>query len=376
MGDIIQANYEQLAQVAERFGLAAEASAELRGRLMRDFSPLEAGGWVGRGSAAFCAEMHGDVFPAMDRLIGALLAAQQVTLDLRTVFQRAEEEAAAPLRGMGVGSDEGADGGKSHVTSHPQTSGSEVGPLTSGPFKLGPPQRPDIQQDNGFLDKFPPREPTLADRLRLLKWRAMLEGSEAMMPQLADANAAYRHFLDGNGADRQFDYERYIADDPSGQVALQNIVADAQEHAETLGQGRNQFSMTSDIYPVGSNDPRYPYPQTENWQKAIGYHPVWTSANVQVSGSGADATYTMTLTLHVEDRYNFNPGAQDIATGIPDSDNGVFEVTGLAHQYTNYSEVTRVVTWKAGNAADAQVVDTDTSRNRRPADNRRIRNQI
>jgi hypothetical protein len=34
------------------------------------------------------------------------------------------------------------------------------------------------------------------------------------------------------------------------------------------------------------------------------------------------------MTLHAEDPCNFNVGDDDTATGIPDSDNGRFEVTG------------------------------------------------
>jgi hypothetical protein len=204
----------------------------------------------------------------------------------------------------------------------------------------------------------------------------MLEGSEVLRPDLVDANAAYRHFLDGDGTDRQFSYERYIENDPSGQTTLNNLIADAQKNVEVLGANRDSFSITSDAYAMGGGDPRFPYPQTENWQKTIGAHIAWTSADVQATGTGPDRTYTMTITAHVEDRYNFNPGAQDIATGIPDSDNGTFEVTGLAHQYMNYSTVTRTVTWKAGDAAHPQIVDTDTSRNRMPSDNRRVRNRL
>lgn len=38
-------------------------------------------------------------------------------------------------------------------------------------------------------------------------------------------------------------------------------------------------------------------------------------------------------------------GDSDIATGIPDSDNGRFEITGLGHQYDNLSTLRRVLTW-------------------------------
>jgi len=373
----VEVCYDALEQVAGRFGSAAEASASLRTKVTRDSEPLAEGGWIGLGATAFFAELHGEIFPALQRLELMLTDARAVTLELVELFRRAEEEAAAPFRGGvaaggsagGTPAPGGAAGGGPAMT--------PVGPSTSGPFRLGPPQRPPIKQDSGFLDQFPPREPGVGDRLNLLKWRAMLEGSEALRPDLVDANAAYRHFLDDNGGDRQFSYERYIQDDPSGQVTFNNLIVDAQSHAETLGQGRDQFSMTSDAYALGGEgNTRFPYPESENWQKTIGAHHAWTSSDVQVSGSGADRTYTMTMTVHVEDRYNFNPDSNDIATGIPDSANGDFEVTGLANQYTNRSTVTRTVTWREGDAAHAQIADTELGRERRPQDNRRARNRL
>ena len=109
----------------------------------------------------------------------------------------------------------------------------------SGPYRIGKPTRLDIKHDNGHLDRFPKREPTAYDRLQLAKWIAMLEGSEALcnaqtgkiMPQchgedLADANAAYRHFLFGKGADRTILYERFVENDASGKTLLPNLIND------------------------------------------------------------------------------------------------------------------------------------------------------
>jgi hypothetical protein len=45
----------------------------------------------------------------------------------------------------------------------------------------------------------------------------------------------------------------------------------------------------------------------------------------------------------------------DIATGIPDSQNGRFEITGLAQQYMHYGELTRTVTWAEGEYATTMV---------------------
>ena len=257
---------------------------------------------------------------------------------------------------------------------------------TRAKYSLGSPVRPDIKFDNGFLDKFPRRTPTLLDRANFSYWAAYLEAGEAgqgipFVPHnhVSDALAAYRHFLYGHGTSRQFSYERYVKDDPSGAITLQNLILDGEEGAEELyaanfsNKDEVQFQITSNAIGLGTKgDSLFPYPATENWQKAIGYHNAWMSANVEVKTGGS---FKMTLTLHVEDMYNFNPGMHDIATGIPDSANGIFEITGLATQYINYSTLTRDVTWTL--ASDKNKTTAPSSgRERQPQDNRRARNRL
>jgi len=83
------------------------------------------------------------------------------------------------------------------------------------------------------------------------------------------------------------------------------------------------------------------------------------------------------MTLHAEDRYNFNPGMHDIATGIPDSANGEFELSGLGHQYMNYSTLVRNLTWTGtAPASDSAVAGAPSGRQRQPSDNRRARNRL
>lgn len=259
----------------------------------------------------------------------------------------------------------------------------------SGRYKLGPATRPPIKHDNGHLAAFPKREPTAADRAQFAKWVAMLEGSEALCSgktakivpacrgeDLTDANAAYRHFLFGDGADRTINYERFIQDDASGRMLLPNLVRDFQKHAEVIGKDRIKFSVTSTAFTVG-NGGIAPYPATENWQKAIGAHFIWVSADVTVSADDKGVIqYAAVLTVHMEDRYNFNPGQSDIATGIPDSANGNFEITGLGHQYTNYATIQRNVSWAEGQWESPATAGAPTSRQRKPQDSRRLRNRI
>ena len=111
------------------------------------------------------------------------------------------------------------------------------------------------------------------------------------------------------------------------------------------------FQVSGSAIPVGSNDPKYAdygYPDTDNWQKAIGAHNIWNSATVTVTPPkepGGKPTFSMQYKLNAEDRYNFNPGAADLETGKADQENGRFEQSGLAHQFMSYSTLEREVTW-------------------------------
>jgi hypothetical protein len=275
---------------------------------------------------------------------------------------------------------------------------------TAADYTIGPPTRPPIHHDNGFLQNpadpsdpnpIPTVEPSFSDRLSLAEWKLKLEAAEAiqgvpLLPHndIPDGLAAYRAFLEGGGADRTFSYERYLQNDASGATTLNNATRDTQLGAQALYQqmlardpslaGRSvSFDMTGGAIGAGAS-PDFPYPDTENWQKAIGGHTIWTSASVTVTppaSPGDPPTFTMTMAVHAEDRYNFNPGAQDIASGTPDAANGRFEQTGLAHQYTNTGSASREVSWAQGHEASATSRPTDDSRQREPDDNRRARNR-
>jgi hypothetical protein len=279
------------------------------------------------------------------------------------------------------------------VTTPLTTSGSGT---TEAPYKIGAPQRPDIKHDNGFLqnpkdasDKTlqPTRAPTNDERIAYVKQVAKAEAATAavdagvpkwMVPSsvehyldLPDGIKAYEHFLTGDGADRQFSYDKFVKDDASGKAILNNAIGDTQRGAENLYQQMvakdpslaNKtvtFEVTGGKIGVG-NGGSYPYPKTENWQKAIGAHTIWNSATVTVkppTEAGGKPSFSISYTLHAEDRYNFNPGQKDIATGQPDSDNGRFEVTGLAKQYMNYGTSQRDVSWNSGDINGSTSVKT------------------
>lgn len=260
--------------------------------------------------------------------------------------------------------------------------------MTAAVYTLGSCRRPAIRHDNGFLDKFAPRAPTLKDHLIKQWWVGKREFAEAaqkvpFLPHndLSDALAAYRHFLEGSGSTRRFSYERYVANDASGAQALASLVLDVQLATIELyerhfaGREKASFEFTGSAIAVSSGNVAFPYPATENWQKAIGAHQLWGCAKAMVTLRGEQRDYDVTMTLHAEDMYNFNPGAADIVTGIPDEANGVLEVSGLAKQYLNVAELERRLRWTGRPTGIGAVVAPTAGRERQPSDNRRLRNR-
>jgi hypothetical protein len=231
-------------------------------------------------------------------------------------------------------------------------------------YRIGSPTRPDIKHDDGF-SKFQKESPTWNDRFIRAKWRTAALITRQYLP---DGAAAYLHYQDGQGKDRTFSYDKFVNDDANGKIALRNLILDAQSGAENLyrqiisqypayASKKVQFNITSSPIVVGNpNDPRFPYPKTENWQKAIGGHSVWLSSSVTVT-PGQPSSYKLNFTLHAEDRYNFNPGQSDITSGTPDAENGKLVVVGLANEYMQYSTLEREVTWKQGDLKNATITN-------------------
>ncbi len=91
--DAIQVNYEQLQDIARRFRSQADACTELQCTLQHTYHPLEQGGWIGKGAAAFFREMDTEVLPALARLQQAFTHGESVTQEVIALFRAAEEDA-------------------------------------------------------------------------------------------------------------------------------------------------------------------------------------------------------------------------------------------------------------------------------------------
>jgi WXG100 family type VII secretion target len=102
---IVQSCHPDLDALGARFAQEGEQVQRLTRQVTQHAEVLRAGGWEGRGKAAFLAEVDGEVTPALLRLSAALAQAGQATTQIRLLILAAEEEAAAPFRKTGADAD-------------------------------------------------------------------------------------------------------------------------------------------------------------------------------------------------------------------------------------------------------------------------------
>jgi WXG100 family type VII secretion target len=98
MSDEIRADYEQLEQIANRFASQQQAIQQMLQRVRGSMGKVENGGWIGRGSQAFFAEMNGKVLPASNRLQQAMGEANRNVKEIAQIIRTAEEEGSSVFR--------------------------------------------------------------------------------------------------------------------------------------------------------------------------------------------------------------------------------------------------------------------------------------
>lgn len=294
----------------------------------------------------------------------ASVAVESIAADLSKLefdYDSLNEHTAAAvtaLAAVGAGQHGGAGGvGASLATSAGLLAGLFSSTPTeapaSGEYVVGPPRRPDIPWDEDFV--YGSASPGWRDYLSAAKWKAQAEGAGLVRADLDDGLAAYWHYWDNTGEPFAFDYEEAYAEDDGVRATIEAEIARAQAGADRLiAEQGAQFSITGGPNPSGT------YPQTENWQKAIGGHQVWSSADIEVANGRA----TMTITVHAEDYYNFNRGQSDIASNASDDENGRFAEVGWAKGYPQSGSVTRTVSWTVGDPAPVIESAGEESRDR------------
>ena len=112
MTTTVQIDFEALAEIGTRFQQQADTTQAILQALKQTFDPLQQGGWIGLGAAAYFDEMETSVLPAVERLVEALAMTGQVTTALTELIQTAEQEATAEVqKATGDGSGGSPTGG-------------------------------------------------------------------------------------------------------------------------------------------------------------------------------------------------------------------------------------------------------------------------
>lgn len=228
-------------------------------------------------------------------------------------------------------------------------------PLGLKDYKIGSGPDPDINWDDGYAYN-PDAKATASDYVNWAKYGVLLAGAEAL-GRLPDGTRAYNHYRDATGTDLLVDYNKAIGDDGGISSGFEAELAGAQADIEREHDGKMRH------FSVYSTSARLVNSNTENWQKALGGHRIWGTGDVTYDPVSCE--YTLEISVDMEDFYNFNKGQVDIATGLPDDQNGRFEVLGWAKSFYSRGEVTRTVTWKRGEATTTTEIDGQPRRRRR-----------
>lgn len=202
---------------------------------------------------------------------------------------------------------------------------------SSGQYSKGSGPDPAITWDNGYPFN-PNAEATLSDYWNWARYGALLAGAEAAS-RLPDGTKAYRRYRDGSGQELSVDYEKAIMDDVR---IKQGVDAEIQAVKQAVQQ---MFDGSEASFSFYSTDSRLVNSATENWQKALGGHRIWSVGSVNYDAGACQLN--VNLMIKVEDFYNFNNGQVDIASGLPDDDNGRFEVLGWAKSFFSRGQISR-----------------------------------
>lgn len=243
-----------------------------------------------------------------------------------------------------------------HISSLTGDDGSAPGAPGGPHYVVGPRTVPPFMYDNDFPYD-PDASASLGDHWDWQVWQAKLHGAQLSRADLDDALALYAHYTDATGTPMGIDYEEAYREDPEIRSAVDAEIGNTSRAVDQLARenGLAAFSVTGD---AASNSVLAGYPPTENWQKTLGGHNVWSNADVRIDGDQV----TMDVTVNADDRYNFNAGEQDIATGTPDEANGRFAELGWAKEFDVHGEVHRTITWTLGQPIPTIPYEGDTDR--------------
>ena len=165
-------------------------------------------------------------------------------------------------------------------------SGSDVKPYTtSGGFSTIESDRT-IEWDDDFPHGSKAGQDTPEDWDNWYKWELYRQGAGWVL-QHSDSYDFYGHFRENTGTPKIFNYEKAYMDD----AIIRNYVntdlnASLQAANEAVMAGQTDVTLYSPKHVVGN-------PATENWQRTIGGHTMYTDTDVKVEGDTVTATVTV-----------------------------------------------------------------------------------
>ena len=174
----------------------------------------------------------------------------------------------------------------------------------------------------------------LAAHASWVKYGILVSGAAVL--GIPDGARAYNRYRANTGAELAIDYEKAIRDDPVISSSVDQEIDAVRAAVKELFDSQNSFSFYS------TSARGVPNGSTENWQKAIGGHRIWSVGSV--SYDAGSCALTIDVEVKAEDYYNFNPGQRDIASGLPDDDNCLFAELGWAKAFFSRGSVTRTET--------------------------------
>ena len=165
-------------------------------------------------------------------------------------------------------------------------SGSDVKPYTtSGGFSTIEPDQT-IEWDDDFPHGSKAGQDTPEDWDNWYKWELYRQGAGWVL-QHSDSYDFYGHFRENTGTPKTFNFEKAYMDD----AIIRNYVntdlnASLQAANEAVMAGQTDVTLYSPKHAVGN-------PATENWQRTIGGHTMYTDTDVKVEGDTVTATVTV-----------------------------------------------------------------------------------
>ncbi len=100
VGQKVQADYDELANIANQFAQESSAAEQLTNDILNLVGELEGGGWIGRGAQAFYSEMHDEVEKGLRNLSSALEDASNAVKQISNTISQAEQDASMKFSGQ------------------------------------------------------------------------------------------------------------------------------------------------------------------------------------------------------------------------------------------------------------------------------------